>query len=64
MCEFKFLEDEKITPAEYIDMAMKLHDLGATIDLAKLKELTDLPFIKTSDDGAEDDIWTPREGNE
>lgn len=45
MCRFAFLEDEKITPAEYIDMAMKLHGLGATIDLAKLKELTDLPFI-------------------
>ena len=59
MCEFKFIEDEKITPSEYVDLAVKLHGLGATIDLAKLKEVTDLPFIKTSEDGAEDEVWTP-----
>lgn len=64
MCAFSFIEDEKITPAEYVDLAVKLHGLGATIDLAKLKEVTDLPFIKTSDDGAQDEVWTPREGNE
>lgn len=55
LCKFEFVEDEDITPAEYIEMANKLHALGAVIDLQELKKLTNLSFIK--DDVK--DLWSP-----
>ena len=64
MCRFKFLEDENTKPEDYIAMAKTLHELGATIDLEKLREMTGLEFISTSAAKTEASVWTPQEGNE
>ena len=64
MCRFKFLEDENTKPEDYIAMAKTLHDLGATIDLDKLREITGIEFISTSAAKEEATVWTPQEGNE
>ena len=64
MCQFKFVEDENTKPEDYIAMAKTLHELGATIDLEKLREMTGLEFISTSAAKTEASVWTPQEGNE
>lgn len=55
VCSFKFIETDLTSPADYIEMAMKLSSLGIKLDVAKLKELTKLSFI----DDEQTDIWKP-----
>lgn len=55
LCRFEFVEQQQVKPQEYIDLALKLRDLGATIDIAKLKDLTGLEFIADQ----VKDLWTP-----
>ena len=55
LCKFEFYDGDKIKAAEYVDMAVKLHDLGITIDAEKLKELTNLGFINTDIK----EVWKP-----
>ena len=61
MCKFQFVEQDDTTPQEYLEMATKARDLGAAIDLAKLKELTKLGFISlpSQNQTAEVEAWTP-----
>lgn len=63
MCRFKFVEQDDTTPAEYLEMATKARDLGAAIDLSKLKEVTGLQFISlpTGNQTAEVEAWSPTE---
>ena len=57
------MEQDDTTPQEYLDMATKARDLGAAIDLAKLKDLTKLGFISlpSQSQTAEVEAWTPGE---
>lgn len=66
MCHFKFVEDENTKPEDYIAMAKTLHELGATIDLAKLREMTGIEFIVTNSEISknESSLWTPGEVKE
>ena len=61
MCRFQWVEQDDTTPSEYLEMATKARDLGAAIDLAKLKELTKLGFISlpSQNQTAEVEAWTP-----
>lgn len=65
LCRFTYVEDEDVTPQEYIEMAKNLKELGAGIDLAKLKELTKLDFISigSGDEQQQDEatVWQPAE---
>ena len=54
-CRFSFVEDEHISIKEYLEYATTLQQLGGTIDLQKLKELTKLDIL--ADDVK--DIWKP-----
>lgn len=59
-CRFEFTEQDD-TPAEkYLELARQCKDLGITIDVSKLREVTKLPFI------SEDlkDVWTPERQDE
>lgn len=58
-CRFSFVEDDNVLPEKYIELARSLKDMGVTIDIAKLKELTGLSFI--SDE--QSDIWQPADRN-
>ena len=60
LCKFEFVEKRDTNPQEYIDLALKLRDLGASIDVAKLKDITGLEFIKDT----VADVWTPAKGDE
>lgn len=53
-CKFVFVEDDEYTADNYLDMAVKLNQLGLKIDPAKLKKITKLSFI---DDTEKE--WTP-----
>lgn len=66
LCRFQFVEQDDTTPAEYLEMATKARDLGAAIDLAKLKELTKLGFISLPSENqtAEVEAWTPGQEQE
>ena len=44
-CRFSFVEDDNVTPEKYIELATSLKNMGVTIDIAKLKEMTGLSFI-------------------
>lgn len=59
LCKFTFVEDDNVLPEKYIELARSLKDMGVTIDIAKLKELTGLSFI--SDE--QSDIWQPADRN-
>ena len=63
LCRFQFTEQDDTTPQEYIDLALKARDLGAAIDLAKLKEMTHLGFISlpSGNQTAEVEAWSPTE---
>lgn len=63
MCRFEFVEDDDITPQEYLEMAKTAKELGAAIDLGKLKELTKLQFIVGLEDSSEgkSQSWQPDE---
>ena len=56
LCKFQFVEQDTTSPAEYIELALKVQQLGGTVDLKKLKELTNLQLIA---DG-QDELWTPK----
>ena len=54
-CRFSFVEDENISIKEYLEYATTLQQLGGTIDLQKLKELTKFEIL--ADDVK--DVWKP-----
>ena len=54
-CRFSFVEDDYVTPKEYLDMATTLKNMGVTIDIAKLKEITKLSFIADE----QSSVWQP-----
>ena len=54
-CRFTFVEDDYVTPKEYLDMATTLKNMGVTIDIAKLKEMTKLSFIADE----QSSVWQP-----
>lgn len=54
---FEFVEADETSPEEYLELAKKARDLGLTVDIQKLKELTHLTFIG----GKEQDLWTPEQ---
>lgn len=53
-CKFVFMEDDEYTADNYLDMAIKLNNLGMKIDPVELKKITKLTFI---DDTEKE--WTP-----
>lgn len=46
LCRFEYVEKEKTSPKEYLELARQLVDMGVSVDVGKLKELTNLNFIK------------------
>ena len=54
-CRFTFVEDDYVTPEEYLNMATTLKNMGVSIDIKKLKEITKIGFI--SDE--QSSVWTP-----
>ena len=60
LCRFEYVEKENTKPMEYLELAQQLVNIGVPVDIAKLKELTNLSFIK-DDQG---DIWKPTEKND
>lgn len=58
LCKFKFTEQDDTTPKEYLELAKQAKDLGATIDIQKLKEVTGLQFISMPNQ-EESEIWSP-----
>ena len=54
---FTFIEDQEYSANEYIDMAIKLNQLGMKVDVKKLKELTKLNFIQDVEE------WSPNTKN-
>lgn len=58
LCRFNFTEQDYTTPKEYLELAKTAKDLGATIDLQKLKEVTGLQFISMPNQ-EESEIWSP-----
>lgn len=54
---FEFVEADETSPEEYLELAKKARDLGLTVDIQKLKELTHLTFIGDK----EQDLWTPEQ---
>lgn len=55
LCKFKFVEDDVTTIDQHIDRAIKLKQLGATIDLQQLRETIGGNYIKSDLDEA----WQP-----
>lgn len=60
LCRFEYVEKENTSPKEYLELAQQLVNMGVPVDISKLKELTNLSFIK-DDQG---DIWKPTEKND
>ena len=60
LCRFEYVEKENTSPKEYLELAQQLVNMGVPVDINKLKELTNLNFIK-DDQG---DIWKPTEKND
>lgn len=64
---FTYVEDDEYTADNYLDMALKLKDLGIKIDATKFKEMTKLGFIDDSqiewspEPEKNDGEWTPSE---
>lgn len=54
-CRFSFVENENISIKEYLEYATTLQQLGGTIDLQKLKEITKFDIL--ADDVK--DVWKP-----
>ena len=63
LCKFQFLEDDTTTAKEYLEYAKAAKDLGLTLDVEKLKEVTGLQFISTelAPQTTQAEIWAPRE---
>lgn len=59
LCKFKFTEQDDTTPQEYLELALKARDLGASIDIQRLKEVTGLQFISIPGN-EETEIWSPK----
>lgn len=60
LCRFKFTEQDDTTAAEYLELALKARDLGAAIDIAKLKDITNLEFISLPNNpNGEIEAWQP-----
>lgn len=60
ICRFKFTEQDDTTAAEYLELALKARDLGAAIDIAKLKDITNLEFISLPNNpNGEIEAWQP-----
>lgn len=69
LCRFDFVEDDEYSAQDYLDMALKLNQIGVKLDPAKLKEATKLAFIKdveewTPEPDKGDGGWTPEEKEE
>ena len=54
-CRFSFVEDDNVLPEKYIELANSLKNMGVTIDIAKLKEMTGLSFIADE----QSSVWQP-----
>lgn len=60
MCRFQFVEQDDTTASEYLDLATKAKDLGCSIDISKLKDMTKLPFISLPNNpSGEVEVWQP-----
>ena len=57
LVRFEFVEEDETSPEEYLELAKKARDLGLTVDIQKLKELTHLTFIGDK----EQDLWQPEQ---
>lgn len=69
LCRFDFVEDDEYSAQDYLDMALKLNQLGVKLDAAKIKEATKLAFIQdveewSPDPDKGDGGWTPSEKEE
>ena len=69
LCRFDFVEDDEYSAQDYLDMALKLNQLGVKLDSAKLKEATKLAFIQDVEEWSPepdkgDGGWTPEEKDE
>lgn len=69
LCRFDFVEDDEYSAQDYLDMALKLNQLGVKLDAAKLKEATKLAFIQDVEEWSPepdkgDGGWTPSEKDE
>lgn len=58
LCKFKWTEQDDTTPKEYLELAKQARDLGAAIDLQKLRDVTGLQFISIPGN-EETEIWSP-----
>lgn len=56
LCRFNFIEDDNTSIEQYLNYAKICKDMGMTVDIQKLKELTKLSFINE----LEKDVWTPQ----
>lgn len=64
MCRFQFVEQDDTTADEYLELALKAKQLGAAIDIGKLKDMTKLSFISLPDNpNGEVEVWSPEENN-
>ena len=60
MCRFQFVEQDDTTADEYLELALKAKQLGAAIDIGKLKDITKLGFISMPDNpNGEVEVWSP-----
>lgn len=59
-CRFAFVEQDDITPKEYLELAKQAQDMGMKIDVQTLKKLTGLQFISSN----EAEVWKPMENAE
>lgn len=69
LCRFEFVEDDEYSAQDYLDMALKLNQIGVKLDAAKLKEATKLAFIRDEEEWtpateAPNPEWTPEEREE
>ena len=60
LCRFDFVEQDNVDPIKYLEMAKQVKDMGIKVDVQKLKEITNLPFISEE----EADLWTPERKEE
>ena len=64
MCRFQFVEQDDTTADEYLELALKAKQLGAAIDIGKLKDMTKLSFISLPDNpNGEVEVWSPDNNN-
>ena len=62
LCRFDFVEDDEYSAQDYLDMALKLNQLGVKLDAAKIKEATKLAFIQDVEEGSPAREETSKEG--